>query len=136
MPPYPKDPAQRRRRNKPEERRSLPAGGRQGKAPAWPIDGEPSPAAAKLWAGLWSTPQAVAWEELEWSRFVARYVLIVLAAESGESKAWPEARQMEDRLGLTPMAMLRLRWQIGEPAEAPKLAEVVTPDRWRRTGTA
>lgn len=25
-----------------------------------------------------------------------------------------EARQLEDRLGLTPMAMLRLRWEISD----------------------
>jgi hypothetical protein len=66
-----------------------------------------------LWAKLWRTPQAVAWEHFEWARTVARYVRVVVRAE--ESLSIPllaEARQLEDRLGLNPLSMLRLRWEV------------------------
>jgi hypothetical protein len=81
-----------------------------------------------VWAELWLTPQAVAWERLGWSRTVARYCRVLVDAERTGAPAaiQAEARQLEDRLGLTPMSMLRLRWEISrdevgekrEPAEA------------------
>jgi hypothetical protein len=40
-----------------------------------------------------------------------------------------EARQMEDRLGLSPMAMLRLRWEIQEDQVAEKRAQKSKPRR-------
>jgi hypothetical protein len=45
-------------------------------------------------------------------RVVARYVVLLAEAEVGEPKVAAEVRQIEDRLGLSPMAMLRLRWEI------------------------
>lgn len=45
-----------------------------------------------------------------------------------------ECRQLEDRLGLTPMSLLRLRWEISE-VEADRKADglvVVKPDRWQK----
>lgn len=62
------------------------------------------------------TPQAAAWEDLGWTRVVARYASIVLACEQPEPPAamLGEARQLEDRLGLSPMAMKRLQWEIGQ----------------------
>jgi hypothetical protein len=47
-------------------------------------------------------------------RVVARYAMLLDTAEQPECTAamLNEVRQMEDRLGLTPMAMLRLRWEI------------------------
>jgi hypothetical protein len=108
----------------------LPAEGRKGRAPRWPLKGEPTDAQAELWRQLWRTPQAVAWERFEWTRVVARYVVLVLLAEDSlgwvfdaavkvapDVKFLAEARQLEDRLGLTPMAMLRLRWEVTAPAE-------------------
>jgi hypothetical protein len=70
---------------------------------------------------LWAKPQAVVWEHLHHERVVGRYARLVLdAEEKGASAALlSEVRQMEDRLGLSPMAMLRLRWRIAdEPARA------------------
>jgi hypothetical protein len=66
----------------------------------------------QLWATLWSTPQAVAWERLRWTREVAAYVRWTVAAELGDLDAAKEARQWSDRLGLNPMALMRLRWEI------------------------
>lgn len=137
----------------------LPAGGRTGKTPRWPLGAdvvtqaklrvaqakverllavvEQIPAAeaqltraqeraevlaqvveiqrkaeASLWRELWHTPQAVAWERLCWTREVAQYTRWKVLAENGELDAAKEARQLADRLGLTPLAMLRLRWEI------------------------
>ena len=47
-------------------------------------------------------------------RVVARYAGLLDRAERGDRRAWPEVRQMEDRLGLNPAAILRLRWQIDD----------------------
>lgn len=164
MGPPPKPNAQRR--NAKVAMTKLPAAGRTGRTPAWPlIDdiemaaklemaeatverltealesgelGGPSRAAAqrkleaaelavavltkkiaamrdlekKLWKDLWKLPQAVAWEQLSWTRDVAQYVRWKVLAELGDLDAAKEARQLSDRLGLTPLAMLRLRWEI------------------------
>lgn len=67
---------------------------------------------AELWRDLWATPQAAAWERLGWTREVAQYVRWKVQAELGDLDASKEARQLGDRLGLTPLAMLRLRWEI------------------------
>ena len=121
MGPPPKSSDQRRRRNATVAMTRLPAEGRKGEAPEWPL----SSCAAydpDLWAELWSTPQAAAWETLGAGtiRVVARYVVLLAEADVGEPKAAMEVRQLEDRLGLSPMAMLRLRWEIApdEVAEA------------------
>lgn len=66
----------------------------------------------KLWHQLWRTPQAAAWELLGWSRDVATYARLSVLAELGDMDALKEARMWSDRLGLTPMAMLRLRWAV------------------------
>lgn len=66
----------------------------------------------QLWRQLWRLPQAVAWERLHWLRDVAQYVRHKVLGELGDLDAAKEARQWSDRLGLSPMAMLRLRWQI------------------------
>lgn len=148
-----------RRRNARPARTQLPAEGRKGKTPPWPLprnlkltidlqvaqdtvdalsgQDDLTPAekrklsraleqvvfldhqaqhveAAELamWAELWSLPQAVAWERLRYFRDVAQYVRWKVLAEWGDMDAAKEARQLSDRLGLTPMAMLRLQWEI------------------------
>lgn len=65
-----------------------------------------------LWAELWDTPQAVEWERLRWTREVAQYVRWKVLGENGDLDAAKEARQLGDRLGLTPMALQRLRWVV------------------------
>lgn len=168
MGPPPKAGDQRRRRNASVAMTRLPAGGRQGDAPRWPLladivtterlaaarrladelelkllepdlSGRERSAAqrkhdaaitdaniltaqldaqdrveAELWADLWHTPQAVAWERLGWTREVAQYVRWKAKAEQGDLDAAKEARQLADRLGLNPLALLRLRWEVAE----------------------
>lgn len=159
--PAPKHPDQRVRRNKAPGLTQLPAGGRTGPVPEFPLgpdlhtqaklqvaeaklesleqkraDGGRVAEAAmtraeekvatlrlvlagqrdrelELWERLWRTPQAVEWEALGWLDEVALYVRWMVLASSGDLDAGREARQYADRLGLTPLAMARLRWEIG-----------------------
>lgn len=67
-----------------------------------------------LWRDLWRLPQAVQWERLGWTRDVAQYVRHKVLAELGDLDAAREARQWSDRLGLSPLALLRLRWEIDD----------------------
>lgn len=121
-----------RRRNARPDWVTLPATGRPGSPPPFPIappiDKDPETGELRqaehpegldaLWTELWSAPQAVAWEALSWTRVVARYALLVLASERprASGKTLEEVRHLEDRLGLSPMAMKRLQWEVGETA--------------------
>lgn len=181
MGPPPKPDGQRRRRNTSIALTQLPAGGRTGRAPRWPLIpdivttarrnvwaskaenleydlqeadslGKPSgdielrldrareqlaihdlrlaeqrKLEATLWRELWRTPQAYQWERLGWVRDVAQYVRHKVLGELGELDDAKEARQWSDRLGLTPLAMLRLRWEVAPDEVAQK--------RQERTGT-
>src|SRR6266511_1860347 len=88
----------------------LPAEGRRGEAPSWPIPGRVTQAQAQAWAALWATPQAVAWEAMAWTRVVARYCrLLVVCERPGATAAMhAQATALEDRLGLSPKAMRML----------------------------
>lgn len=163
--PAPKPAGTRQRRNATVPMVALPSGGRQGKAPEWPLiedlslevkraallakaeaiqddleetdsiksqkklqrEMDAALAAVKLverqmeaqkklevdlWNDLWATPQADMWEKLAWHRDVAQYVRWKVLAEMGNLEAAKEARMWSDRLGLNPLAMLRLRWEI------------------------
>ncbi|SRR6266540_717710 len=112
MPAAPKfDPARRNARTGPVK---LPAEGRQGDAPTWPLPGRPTAAEREAWAQLWATPQAVAWERLGWTRTVARYCRVMVAAEKpGASPALlAQAAALEDRIGLTPKSMRLMLWEV------------------------
>jgi hypothetical protein len=126
MPATPKtDPVRRNARVGPL---MLPAEGRQSEPPAWPLTKRESPDLAAresaVWRDLWRTPQAVEWERLGWTRIVARYCRVVIGAEMLDKDCMSEARQLEDRLGLTPKSMRMLLWQIAvdEVAEKRKAA--------------
>lgn len=169
--PAPKHASRRARRNNPKsDFRSLPAEGRGGDAPKWPLrpdvtmtatlelsqdkmaslsveleeaeDGrtkgrlrrqlnqlemtaatltlqieQATDAETELWAELWETPQAAMWDESgAFNREVAQYVRWKIRAEQGDLKAGTEARMLSDRLGLNPLALLRLRREVEETA--------------------
>lgn len=174
--PPPKDADQRARRNPTVAMTKLPAAGRQGPAPKWPLPADVTLAAqlrvarekekaAKLaaedpditareravrdrshaaarekvailsararaakkretdiWAELWATPMAVAWERLRWVREVALYVRFQALAELGDQKAAQEARLRAESLGLTPTSMQKLRWSVADETPAGKAA--------------
>lgn len=67
---------------------------------------------AVVWRELWKIPQATQWEKLRWTRDVAAYVRHKVRGEIGSMEDAKEARAQADRLGLTPMSLLRLRWEI------------------------
>lgn len=103
----------------------LPPEGRKGAPPSWPLPGRPSVAEQSAWAQLWSTPQAVAWERLGWTRTVGRYARVMVLAEAKDATAalLAQAVALEDRLGLTPKAMRLLLWQIATDEVAEKRTE-------------
>lgn len=113
----------------------LPAAGRSGEAPPWPLrlheDLDFATREEAVWEQLWKTPQAVAWERLGWTRAVARYCRMLIAAETPgghqhcreckdeirdskkmDASLLAQVTAMEDRLGLTPKAMRLLLWVI------------------------
>lgn len=120
--PAPKDPSSRRRRNASVGKTLLPADGRKGDAPEWPLgSSEPD-----VWADLWATPQSSAWERHGWTRVVARYSVLLGLAEDPElmtAALLGEVRQLEDRLGLNPKAMRSLLWEVTEDEVAEKRDE-------------
>ncbi|MFC6017788.1 hypothetical protein ACFP2T_16425 [Plantactinospora solaniradicis] len=112
MPATPKhDPVRRNARVGPV---MLPAEGRKGDPPKWPLPGRMDAAEREAWAQLWATPQAVAWERLGWTRTVARYCRMMVQAEKRDASAalLGQVTILEDRLGLTPKSMRILLWQI------------------------
>lgn len=135
MPPPPNPNA--RRRNVRVGLVRLPAEGRRGKVPPWPLlapakSQEVSTAERALWAHLWTTPQAVAWERLGTHREVAMYCRWSILAEAGDNRAASESRLQADRLGLTPMSMRRLMWEITADEVAEQRAERSTPAAAKR----
>lgn len=124
--PAPKDPTERRRRNKTTTRLQLPAEGRKGDPPEWPLPVGEEPNAIhdrelSLWAELWALPQAVAWDHIGgYTHEVAMYCRHMTLGGFGDLDSAKEARMRSDRLGLTPSAMRSLQWEIvtDETAEA------------------
>lgn len=119
MPTPLKSPGQRLRRNLAPGAIRLPLEGYQGPIPRWPLNGGlMSDATAGIWHDLWRKPQAAAWAPMGIERTVARYVLDCVLLESQTKTTMAvahlhsEARQLEDRLGLNPLALMRLHWEI------------------------
>jgi hypothetical protein len=71
-----------------------------------------------MWFELWRTPQAVMWERQRWTREVAQFCRLKVLAELGDLDAQKEARQVGDRIGITPLALRRLRWEVAEGTTA------------------
>lgn len=141
--PAPKPEGQRRRRNAVPGTLRLPSEGRSAPPPTWPLLGR----APRLWAELWSMPQAVAWEHLRLQRTVATYVqdsldvaaLRTQMQRTGEAPVqYASLKSRVDRLGaelgLTPMGLLRNRWEIVADEVAEKRDETApaTPSAPRR----
>lgn len=126
----PPDPnALRRRPRDAGEWWTLPADGREGDPPTWPLS-RVKKRELEVWTDLWRKPQAVAWEQLGQNYEVAMYVRRLVQAEA--PMAMPAlgtlVRQLGEALGLTIPGMARNRWKIG-PAAAPAIAAPVAPTR-------
>lgn len=95
----------------------LPASGRKGAPPGWPLT-RPTKREVALWSDLWKTPQAIMWEGNGQGLEVALYVRSLREAEkSGSSSA---ARTLllrqQEYLGLSQPGLARNRWTIVDDA--------------------
>ncbi|MFR9796151.1 hypothetical protein ACL02U_09645 [Streptomyces sp. MS06] len=112
------DPDALRRERDAGEWTVLPAEGRQGATPDWPLT-EEADREAELWERLWRMPQALMWERYGQELEVALYVRRLAEAEArGSSVALSTlVRQMADSLGLSTPGMRANRWRVDRPRE-------------------
>jgi len=99
----------------------LPAEGRDGPAPEWPL-GKPVKFERETWEREWRRPQAVMWERLGWEVQVAIYVrtLRQLTMPKASAATTTNLQRQMVSLGLTDDGMARNRWIIdSESATAP-----------------
>ncbi|QVQ51308.1 hypothetical protein J4H86_21200 [Spiractinospora alimapuensis] len=97
--------------------RTLPAEGRTGPTPEFPLE-DVQPREWDLWRDLWTRPQAIMWEENGLHFEVALFARTLARAE-GDKPRTEDAkltRQYLESLGLTAPGMARLRWKIA-PAD-------------------
>lgn len=113
----PPDPSALRRERDREGWVTLPAEGRKGRAPAWPLS-KATAAERTLWTREWKRPQAVMWEALGLEVEVAIYVRTVVEASARGAAANLRTlvRQQQEALGLSVPGLARNRWRIGTPA--------------------
>ncbi|MEU1805849.1 hypothetical protein [Streptomyces sp. NPDC019937] len=121
------------RRNRPSDKAgwtTLPAEGRAGGPPAWPLAAM-TDREFELWRDVWAKPQAVAWEVLDQGYEVALFVRALAQAEQPDAKVDLQrvVRQYLDSLGLSVQGMLRNRWKIAPAAEVETSAELVDAPR-------
>lgn len=115
----------------------LPAAGREGEPPAWPLP-RPTRREQALWLELWRLPQAIMWERNRQTHEVAVHVRTRVQAETRDapSSILAEYRRQLDALGLSEAGRDRHRWTIdGTSAEVPnpayRPAGRRTPDKGR-----
>jgi hypothetical protein len=98
---------------------TLPAEGRKGTAPDWPLADE-SKREVELWRREWKRPQAVMWEQNGQEIEVAMYVRTVMAAEKKDAPANMRTllKQQQEALGLSLPGLSRNRWKIEHETEA------------------
>ena len=109
----PPDPNALRRDRDLKDWTRLPATGRSGPTPAWPL----SRATARertLWAQEWRRPQAIMWENNGQETEVALYVRALVVAEKPTASVSSRTlvRQMQEVLGLSLPGLHRNRWVI------------------------
>lgn len=98
--------------------RTLPAEGRPGEAPEWPLT-TPADRELDLWEDLWAKPQAVVWEDMGQELEVALFVRTLAEAERADARVDVKkmVRSYLDSLGLSVAGMNRNRWKIAPPLE-------------------
>ncbi|MER6531167.1 hypothetical protein [Streptomyces sp. NPDC001508] len=115
------DPDALRRERDAGEWTILPAEGRQGATPEWPLTRKTA-RESRLWSQLWARPQALMWERYGQELEVALYVRRFAEAEGRQSSVALSTlvRQMGDSLGLSTPGMRANRWRIERPGEEDK----------------
>lgn len=96
----------------------LPAAGREGPAPKWPLTRQTAREKV-LWAEMWAKPQAVEWERQAQFLEVAMLVRRIVEAEKPGApvSVGTLVRQMSDSLGLTTPGLRCNRWLIVAEAQ-------------------
>jgi hypothetical protein len=112
------DPDALRRERDAGEWTILPAEGRTGPAPEFPLMFM-TIREEQLWERLWCKPQALMWDRYGQHLEVALYVRRLAEAEAAESAVNLSTlvRQMADSLGLTTPGMRANRWRIDRGGE-------------------
>lgn len=102
----------------------LPAEGRAGDPPGWPLV-DVQPREWELWRELWSCPQAVMWERFAQGYEVALCVRMLARAEQSRSSIELQkvVRMYLDSLGLSVKGMLRNRWRMAEERPVLRVVE-------------
>jgi len=106
------------RRDRPSDQKAwthLPAAGREGDPPPWPL-ARPKKRELVLWADEWKRPQALMWEARGQALEVALYVRATALAESPKAIASDRAlvlRLMDD-LGVSSGGLAKNRWVIDD----------------------
>jgi hypothetical protein len=115
---YPKPDDQRVNRVEPKFGwTDLPIAGRAEAAPELPKHVRWSVYTKRAWVELWSCPQATQWDPSGrtlhgWAELVEQRVRCERERKTAPASTYAEIRQIEDRHGLNPKAMLQLRWRI------------------------
>lgn len=117
---------------------TLPAAGRQGPVPEWPLaapmcerelvdedgkktyetvlDVDTEKRELLVWSRQWSRPQAIMWERNGQEEEVALYVRTLVAAEDARAKANVRTlvKQQQEALGISLPGLARNHWKIAE----------------------
>lgn len=118
----PPDPTALRRQRDADDWVALPATGREGDPPEWPLGGRQTIRERELWERLWCKPQAIMWERRGQELDVALYVRRFREAEKPGApvavSTW--ILRMADALGLSEAGLRVNRWRIvHRPVSAP-----------------
>lgn len=128
------DPQALRRERDAGEWTELPAAGRAGDPPEWPLS-DPTPRELELWAVEWRRPQAIMWERNGQALEVAMFCRAVADAESPRASvsARTLVRQQMDSLGLSVPGLRSNRWKI---VDAVSVSAAPAPRPGRQRGSA
>lgn len=126
-----KAPQEMRRRNS-ARITTVPAGGREGPVPKWPL-GKATKEEQARWEELWVLPQAVIWEAMGIELEVATFVRVALKAEATlDPRLLTERRLLGDRLLLSPVSMFRSQVQIVDEAGELTEGNISSLEAYRR----
>lgn len=97
----------------------LPAAGREGVPPAWPLP-RPTKFELQVWSDAWRKPQALMWARRGWEVQVALYVRTLRQASGAGARAstMTVLLRQEVNLGLTEDGLARNRWIIDDAPTA------------------
>jgi hypothetical protein len=119
MPPDPKPPSRRRRRNPVPGEGQLPAQGRTTPAPPLAKGFAWLEWTREYWATIWASPMATRWTDYDVPALTRLAMLQQRALIDDDRKVLGEVRQLEDRFGLSPRGRRLLGWEIVGETSSP-----------------